>query len=71
MNKRPRLMHLDEKVLHVPFEVYEERNNICKKCYAFQETDSKCKIIGEPITARSRMKSGSCPMGFWSSYYGS
>jgi hypothetical protein len=70
MKEKPRMMHLNEKVLYVPFKIYEERLGKCENCYAYREEERKCVIINEPITARARTKAGSCPMGFWSSHYG-
>ena len=70
MNKKPRRMHLDERVLRVPLKIYEERMEICKNCYAYDKDGGACKIINVPATARCSLKSGSCPMGFWTSYYG-
>lgn len=70
MIKKPRLTHLNEKILMVPFRIYEERSKICSQCYAYNEPDGVCKITGAPASSRTRMKAGSCPMGFWSSYYG-
>ncbi len=72
MNKKPRRMHLDERVLRVPLKIYDERIAICKNCYAYGKDDNGiCKINGVPVTATCALKAGSCPMGFWSSYYGS
>lgn len=68
MKEKPILRHMNEKILLAPFRIYEERNSICRECYAY--SNETCKVSGEPITARSRMKSGACPMGFWSSHYG-
>lgn len=70
MIKKPRLMHFNEKVLLVPFRIYEERTEICKTCYAYEEKNGFCKILNQPASARTRVKSGACPMGFWSTYYG-
>jgi len=72
MIKKPRRMHLNEKILRVPTKLYEERLAICKTCYAFDgagETGGTCKIINVPVTAKCALKSGACPMGFWSSNY--
>lgn len=68
--KKPRRTHLDERVLRVPLAIYDERMSMCKKCYAYQEKGSVCKIINLPVSAKTVLKSGACPMGFWTSYYG-
>lgn len=70
MENKPRRMHLDERILKVPFRIYEQRIAICKKCYAFNSDGDVCKIVNIPVATRTTLKSGSCPMGFWSSYYG-
>jgi hypothetical protein len=70
MIKKPRRMHLDERILRVPMKIYEERLEICKSCYAYDNAgEGVCKVINLPITAKAALKSGSCPMGFWSSNY--
>lgn len=70
MNKKPRRMHLDERVLRVSMKIYEQRVSICKNCYAYDSTDEgKCKINGGSVPAKCSLKAGSCPMGFWSSNY--
>lgn len=72
MNKKPRRMHLDERVLRVPLRIYDERIKVCKDCYAYTNDEGgTCKVNGTPVTAKCALKAGSCPMGFWSSYYGS
>jgi hypothetical protein len=70
MKNKPRMMHHNEKVILVPFSKYEERIGICENCYARNTENNFCKIINEPYTSRARIKSGTCPQGFWSSYYG-
>lgn len=70
MKTKPRLTHHNERVILVPYYKYEERISICKECYACDSETSFCKVTNEPYTARAKMKSGACPMGFWSSYYG-
>jgi hypothetical protein len=70
MKEKPRLTHHNEKVILVPFSKYEERMAICETCYARNKETNVCKLTGEPITARARLKMGACPQGFWSSYYG-
>jgi hypothetical protein len=70
MKNKPRIMHHNEKVILVPITKYAERLEICDTCYARKEGTQVCKIINEPYTARARLKMGSCPQGFWSSYYG-
>ena len=70
MFKKPRHMHLDERVLRVSMKVYDDRMAICKNCYAVDLSgEGKCKISGAPISAKCGLKAGSCPMGFWSSNY--
>lgn len=71
MIKKPRRMHLDEKILRVSIELYEQRIEICKTCYAFDDTGGggTCKIINVPVVSKCALKSGACPMGFWSSNY--
>ena len=70
MIKKPRRMHLDERVLRVPMKLYEERLGICKSCYAYDNAGAGvCKIINLPVSAKCGLKSGACPMGFWSSNY--
>lgn len=71
MNKKPRQTHLNERILHVPFEIYEARTAICKECYAYQADGGVCKIVNSAIASKTLAKAGSCPMGFWSSHYGS
>ena len=67
---KPRLTHLDErKVLQVPFYKYEERVEICKQCFAYEE--ESCKVTGNPTVILCKQKSASCPLAYWSSYYGS
>jgi hypothetical protein len=70
MIKKPRRMHLDEKVLRVSMKIYEERLEMCKTCYAYDDAGGgTCKIINVPVISRCSLKSGACPMGFWSSNY--
>jgi hypothetical protein len=70
MIKKPRRMHLDEKILRVPMKLYEERIELCKSCYAYDNTGAgACKIINVPVVSICALKSGACPMGFWSSNY--
>ena len=70
MIKKPRQMHLNEKILRVPMKLYEERLGICKTCCAYDNAGAGvCKIINIPVTAKCALKSGACPMGFWSSNY--
>lgn len=69
-SKKPRMTHLDENVLNVPFEKYLERKKICNKCYAYDKELGLCKITKIQIGSAMRQKSASCPLGFWSSYYG-
>ncbi len=72
MNKKPRRMHLDERVLRVPIKIYDERIAICKNCYAYNsDQGGMCKVVGASVSAKCALKAGACPMGFWSSYYGS
>jgi protein-arginine kinase activator protein McsA len=66
---KPRLTHLDEKVLQVPFEKYTERKKICSECYAYK-SDGICDITKININIVSKLKSSGCPLGFWSTYYG-
>lgn len=68
MKNKPRLSHFNQKVIEVNMEKYEQRLKICETCYARDK--NICKIINEPYTARASIKSGSCPQGFWTSYYG-
>ena len=70
MKEKPRLTHFNEKVILVPFSKYEERVSICETCYAREENTTNCKVLGEPYTARAKLKMGSCPQAFWGSYYG-
>ncbi len=70
MIKKPRMMHLDERVLRVSMKVYDERMAMCKSCYAYDsKNNGTCKIAGTPVSAKCGLKAGSCPMGFWSSNY--
>ncbi len=70
--KPPRRMHLDERILRVPMKIYDERMAICKKCYAYStEQGGFCKVVETSCSAKCALKAGACPMGFWSSYYGS
>lgn len=68
---KPYITHLDEKkVLEVPFTKMKERIDICKNCYAYNAEKGSCKINGTVVKSFARIKSGCCPNGFWSSYYG-
>lgn len=70
MNKKPRRMHLDERVLRVSMKIYDERMTICKNCYAYDENHGgMCKVNSTSITAKCALKAGACPMGFWTSNY--
>lgn len=66
---KPRLTHLDEKILHVPFEKYLERKQICAECYAYSK-EGICKVTNVNIHVANKQKSSSCPLGFWSTFYG-
>lgn len=70
MNKKPRQMHLDERILRVSMQIYEQRIEICKNCYAYDDRDEGiCKIVSTPVSSKCALKAGSCPQGFWSSHY--
>lgn len=67
MKTKPRLMHLNEQILNVKFEIYEERLNICNNCYA--NKNGLCVIQNVLISTKVRPKSSQCPQGFWTSNY--
>lgn len=68
---KPRLTHLDErKVLQVPFTKYEERVSICRQCFAYRQ-DECCDVTNSPTVVLCKQKSAGCPLGYWTSYYGS
>ena len=67
MKTKPRLVHLDEKILSVKYSIYEERLNICNNCYA--NMDGNCSIQHVHVTQKVKLKASSCPQGFWTSNY--
>ena len=71
MEHKPKLKHMNERILMVPFNIYEERLDKCNKCYAADKEIGTCKVNGSTFIANVRMRYAMCPMGFWSSYYGS
>lgn len=69
MADKPRLVHMNEKVLEVKFEVYEQRLEKCKNCYAADTEHKVCKILNTPYQGRCRLKAAYCPQSFWTSNY--
>jgi hypothetical protein len=69
--KRPaiRRPHFPDKILLVPISVRDERLAICNACP--NNVNLECNIHRKPIYAMIVKKAIMCPLGFWSSYYGS
>lgn len=58
---------LNERVLHTNPEVAEQRISLCKKCLSFD--DWSCKVTNNFMPKTVRIKSSTCPRGYWSSDY--
>jgi hypothetical protein len=69
MDPSIRRTHFPDKVLLVPIHVRDERLEQCKVCPNNKE--SMCVVNYKPIYAQATKRSLQCPLGFWSSYYGS
>ena len=61
----------EHKILQVPMHKYEERKALCQQCHAFRASDGNCDVINSPILIITKQKAQICPLGYWSSYYGS
>jgi hypothetical protein len=64
-----RRSHFPDRLLLVPIHIRDERLAICKPCP--NNKDSHCSTNAKPIYATATKRNGACPMGFWSTYYGS
>jgi hypothetical protein len=62
-----RRRHFTEKVILCSAEVAEERLNKCKSCSSFK--DYGCEITGFFMPRQTRLKSASCPYGYWPAWY--
>jgi hypothetical protein len=69
MHPSIRRTHFPDKILLVPINVRDERLEICKTCP--NNVNSECTINGKPIYAVATKRGLQCPLGFWSTYYGS
>ena len=69
--QRIRRTHFPDKILLVPPQIREQREQICKNCYFYKEATGMCSINDKFVVTMFNAKTSSCPMGQWSSYYGS
>jgi hypothetical protein len=64
-----RRTHFPDKLLLVPIRVRDERLEICNKCP--NNKNLECVVNGKPVYSMVTKKNLMCPLGFWSTHYGS
>lgn len=52
--------------IFVDSSIQESRMNTCKSCEYFNAKTTQCRHCGCFMSAKTRLKSGSCPVGKWS-----
>lgn len=57
--------HLLDKENYVEENVAQERFSICKSCPELIKLTTQCKKCGCFMTAKTKLKQASCPLGKW------
>lgn len=70
-NFKLRRTHFPDKLLIVSADVRDQREAICKSCPFYGASESICHVNNKFVAAIITTKSAGCPMGQWSSHYGS
>lgn len=53
------------KSIFVEADVQQTRLKLCQACDDFNKTTMQCRRCGCFMSAKTRLKSGSCPIGKW------
>ena len=53
------------KTIFVESKVQEARMSTCRSCEDFNAKTTQCRRCGCFMSAKTRLKSGSCPIGKW------
>ena len=57
--------HLLDKENYVEEDISQERFSICKSCPELIKLTTQCKKCGCFMTAKTKLKKASCPLGKW------